>query len=397
MRGRRRLILILAVSAVLIGSGRENVWGQSREEPLWEKGDGQSIWEMEEGGLDWSELEQFLKEEVAGTGKELSFTELVQALIEGRGKDAGRMILDGLRESFLGEMENGGAMAVQLLTLGLLGAVFSGFSEIFSGDQMSEAGFFVIYLMTFTVMAAFFLESADTAVQVLEKQILFMKALMPSYFAAVVWAGAAAASVAWYELVLFLISMVQGMYVRLVLPLIQIYVMLVLVGNVMKEDMLSKMTELLKTGIFWGLRWLLGLVAGFHLVQGMVLPYADAIKTSGMEKLLQAIPGIGAGAGAVTKLVLGSGVLIKNTMGAAAVVILVLLSLAPLVKLWFFFMLYRIVAAILEPVADKRLVGCISGVAEGQKMLLHAAVSGLVLFVITIALICVGTNAAYLA
>ena len=186
MRGRRRLILILAVSAILIGSGREKVWGQSREEPLWEKGDGQSIWEMEEGGLDWSELEQFLKEEAAGTGKELSFTELVQALIEGRGKDAGRMILDGLRESFLGEMENGGAMAVQLLTLGLLGAVFSGFSEIFSGDQMSEAGFFVIYLMTFTVMAAFFLESADTAVQVLEKQILFMKALMPSYFAAVV-------------------------------------------------------------------------------------------------------------------------------------------------------------------------------------------------------------------
>ena len=84
MRGRRRLILILAVSAVLIGSGREKVWGQSREEPLWEKGDGQSIWEMEEGGLDWSELEQFLKEEAAGTGKELSFTELVQALIEDR-------------------------------------------------------------------------------------------------------------------------------------------------------------------------------------------------------------------------------------------------------------------------------------------------------------------------
>ena len=70
MRGRRRLILILAVSAVLIGSGREKVWGQSREEPLWEKGDGQSIWEMEEGGLDWSELEQFLRR---AAGPEKSF------------------------------------------------------------------------------------------------------------------------------------------------------------------------------------------------------------------------------------------------------------------------------------------------------------------------------------
>ena len=397
MRGGKRLILVLAAAAVLAGTWRGNVWGQSGGALLEERSGETFPREMEAEEPDWSELDEFLKKEAAGSGKAISFSELARALMEGRGKDAGRLILDGLRESFLGEMENGGAMAVQLLTLGLLGAVFSGFSEIFSGGQMSEAGFFVIYLMTFTVMAAFFLESADTAVQVLEKQILFMKALMPSYFATVVWAGAAAASVAWYELVLFLISMVQGMYVRLVLPLIQIYVMLVLAGNVMKEDMLSKMTELLKTGIFWGLRWLLGLVAGFHLVQGMVLPYADAVKTSGMEKILQAIPGIGAGAGAVTKLVLGSGVLIKNTMGAAAVVILVLLSLAPLVKLWFFFMVYRIVAAVLEPVADKRLVGCISGVAEGQKMLLHAAVLGLVLFVITIALICVGTNAAYLA
>lgn len=170
MRGGKRLILVLAAAAVLAGTWRGNVWGQSGGALLEERSGETFPREMEAEEPDWSELDEFLKKEAAGSGKAISFSELARALMEGRGKDAGRLILDGLRESFLGEMENGGAMAVQLLTLGLLGAVFSGFSEIFSGGQMSEAGFFVIYLMTFTVMAAFFLESADTAVQVLENR-----------------------------------------------------------------------------------------------------------------------------------------------------------------------------------------------------------------------------------
>ena len=58
--------------------------------------------------------------------------------------------------------------------------------------------------------------------------------------------------------------------------------------------------------------------------------------------------------------------------------------------------MYRGAAAVLEPVADKRLVVCISGVADGQKMLLGLAFSGLFLFVLTIALICLGTNTANL-
>ena len=157
------------------------------------------------------------------------------------------------------------------------------------------------------------------------------------------------------------------------------------------------MTELLKTGIQWGTRSLIGLVLGFQLIQGMVLPYADAVKSVGVQKLLQVIPGVGAGAGAVTKLILGSGVLIKNTMGAAAVLILVLLSLIPVLKLVVLLVMYRTVAAVLEPVADKRLVGCISGVADGQKLLLGLVTSGLLLFIITIALICTGTNVSYLA
>ena len=135
---------------------------------------------------------------------------------------------------------------------------------------------------------------------------------------------------------------------------------------------------------------MIGLVLGFQLVQGMVLPYADSVKNAGMQRLLQAIPGIGSGAGAVTKLMLGSGVLIKNAMGAAAVLLLFLFSIVPLARLFVLYLIYR-------GVADKRLVVCLSGAAQAQKMLLTVTASCFLLFAVTIALICQGTNAAYLA
>ena len=99
----------------------------------------------------------------------------------------------------------------------------------------------------------------------------------------------------------------------------------------------------------------------------------------------------------MTKLMMGSGVLIKNTMGAAAVLLLFVLSILPLARILVLYLLYRGVAAVLQPVADNRLTACLSGAAQAQAMLLRVAASGFLLFAVTIALICQGTNAAYLS
>lgn len=345
---------------------------------------------------DWSELDQFLKQET-GAGEGMTFRGLMKELLAGNGKAAGGMILSSLKDTLLREISRGGQMAGQLLALGLIGAVFANFSDIFTSSQISETGFFMTYLLAFTILAAGFADSVVIAKEVLEKQMEFLKVLIPAYFLTVAWAGGSLSSVAWYEVVLFLITAVQWLYVSMLVPVTQIYILLVMAGHITKEDMLSKLTDLIKTGVEWGTKSLIGIVLGFQVIQGLVLPYADSVQTAGVQKLLQIIPGIGQGASAVTKMILGSGVLIKNTMGAAAVLILVLLSLVPILKLLVLLLLYRGVAAVMQPVCDKRLVACISSVADGQKLLLGLVASSLLLFVITIALICAGTNVSYLA
>lgn len=305
------------------------------------------------------------------------------------------MILSLLEHAFVREIRSGGRMVGQLLALGIMGAVFTSFSGIFQSGQVSETGFFLTYLLVAAVLATAVLDGVAVTREVLERQVEFMRVLLPSYLIAVTWAGGSMTGAAWMELILFLLAAVPWLYLRFLLPLVRIYTLLVMVGNMGKEDPMSRLAELVQSAVRWGSRSLIGLVAGFQIVQGMVLPYADSVKNAGLQKILEMIPGLGQGVGAAAKVILGSGVLIKNAMGAAAVVVLLFLSLVPVLKLAVLYMLYRTAASILQPVGDKRLVACIAGVAEGERMLLGLAVAGMMVFILTIALICAGTNVAY--
>ena len=94
---------------------------------------------------------------------------------------------------------------------------------------------------------------------------------------------------------------------------------------------------------------------------------------------------------------MGSGVLIKNTIGAAAMVIFMALIAMPVIKLLVLLVMYQCVAAVMEPVCDRRLVNCVMAAARGQKMMVQVVACGALILVITVAVVCAGTNVTYYA
>ncbi len=224
------------------------------------------------GEENWESLDQFLQNQYDDTGQAITFSGLVEELLDGDTRGVGTMLLTALKQAFFQEISRGGRMAGQLLALGMIGALFAGFSEIFSGGGMADAGFFMTYLAAFSVMTVSFLDSVMIVGEILETQISFMKVLIPSYFLVVAWSGAGVAAMAWHELILFLIAGIQWLYGMILLPAVRIFVLIAMTGHMMREDMFSKMTELLKSGIVWGTRSMIGIVLGFQLIQGLVLP-----------------------------------------------------------------------------------------------------------------------------
>lgn len=343
---------------------------------------------------DLSDIQDFLNK-TEGAGEGFSFKEIMTSLLEGRLSDVMEQTGEAIKQSLLGEVKESGHMMGQIVVLGIIGAVFANFSNVFTGSQISETGFFVTYLLLFTYLSASFFTSVTIAGQVVNQILDFMRVLMPAYFLATAFAGGSVSAAASYEFTLFAITLAQWLLSGALLKAIRVYALLVMAGHIAKENTLSKMTELLEQMVSWSLKTLIGLVLGIQLIQGLVLPYVDSMKTGAVQKLIGFIPGVGQGINSVSQMVLGSGVLIKNTIGGAGVLILIIMTAVPMLKLVILMLFYQCVAALLQPVCDRRIVSCISDMAKGHKLLLSVAASGELLFIITIAVVCASTNVTY--
>lgn len=104
------------------------------------------------------------------------------------------------------------------------------------------------------------------------------------------------------------------------------------------------------------------------------------------------IPGVGNVFNSVSDLVLGSAILIKNSIGVAALLVLAVLCLIPAAKLVLFSLSYKLAAAVIQPVSDVRIVECISSVGEGMFLLMKTMVVSGILFWLTLAVMCAATG-----
>jgi stage III sporulation protein AE len=206
-------------------------------------------------------------------------------------------------------------------------------------------------------------------------------------------AGKISTALIFYQVILMIITGIQMLFTNLVMPLINIYVVLMLVNNLSKEDFLSRLAQLLKSVIEWILKGMLTFVIGFNIIQSLVAPAIDSFRTTMLNKTVSAIPGVGNAVNAVTDMVIGSAVIIKNGVGVAALIVLVVISLTPLIQLWTFSIMYKISAAVIQPVSDNRMICCIGSVGDGVKLLIKVVTTSLVLFIITIAIVTATTTA----
>ena len=347
--------------------------------------------------FDAGEIQRFLDGLSEGYGTGLTFRGVMREIADGNLEAVMGQAVSGLGSVLFREIRGNGALMGQIVILAVIGAVFSNFSGIFGSGHVSETGFYVVFLLIMTFLAASFYASVNVADRVSGELTGFMRVLLPAYFLAAAMAGGVLTSSAVCGFTLAAIGAVQAVLSGFLIPLMRVYMMLALAGNLYREDTVSRLTELMRQTMLWIMRTMFGVIVGFHLIQGLVLPQADALRNASAMRLAQMIPGVGAGAGAVSQIVMGSGILVKNTAGAAAVVILLLMAAVPMLKLLVLTVLYYIAAAVMQPVCDRRLVACVSEVAQGHAMLLKLVGYSLALFSVTVAILCVSTNAAWYA
>lgn len=348
----------------------------------------QSVLEDYLEDTDFKELDKAMSDLNLETG---SFSDLVSGIMEAEGADLISEALQTAGSQIASMVSTQKSQIGTVVAMAVISAVFTNFSFVFCNNGMGDTGFYVIYLMLISVLIAVFRPMAAMAETLLTDLLQFMQVLLPSYFMAMGSAGQTGCAVAFYELAMVLITIVQWIYVKILLPLTWLYFILRLVNGITKEEMLSGFADLLFTLIQWVIRITVGLVVGLHIVQGMILPSVDTFKNTSFGKTISSFPGVG-NMSTMGQLLLGAGCIVKNGIGTAALIVLVVLAALPFLKLGLFTILYQFAAAMIQPVTDARIIQCMRAMTDSMKILMRVLGGAVAMFFITIALTCLMTN-----
>lgn len=350
--------------------------------------------DLEYGGIyksDYNEIQNVIDDLFKGNNK-FDFGKIVSELIRGENDLSFNQIIISVKDKVMGEIKGNIKNFTAIIAIALIAAIFTNVSQAFKNNQVSDTGFYVTYLLLFAVLATSFITVSNIASNTIGSILDFMKVLVPTYIMALAFSTGSATSYVYYQSTLFLITFVDLILLKIIIPMINIQFIISIANNLSKEDMLSKLSELLEDGVSWLLKALLALVVALNTANGLLTPVADKLKKNGILKVAKAIPGVGEVIGGVAESVVSAGVLLKNAVGLAGVVVIIVVCAVPLLKLGVTALIYKTSVAVVQPISDKRLINCISVAANACVLLLNTVIVGLVLFVITITIIAVSTT-----
>lgn len=387
------LILVVFGFGTRIVNAEENGEAAQSSEEDAEEDTGRIQQEVEDALLsefDFDEIEDSLRRMFPR--EKISFSEVVSELMSGDIVGVGKIFVEYLSDRIFYEFRYNRENLVYMLLVALTAAVFTNFAGAFQNRQVSEISFYILYMLLITLCLTAFRIATQGLEEQLDSLLDFMRVLCPSYFLAVAFASGSVTSLFFYNVILFLIYAVEIVVVRFLLPVINVYIMVQVLGNLTGEDFLSEFAGLLQKIVSWILRTLLAGIIGINVVQGLLAPAVDTLRRSALTRTAEALPWVGNAVGGTAEVVLGTAVLIKNGIGMAGAIITVLICAVPVLRMLILAFLYRLAAALVQPVSDKRITGCISSVSEGYELLVRVIFTAGVLFLLTIAVVAASTS-----
>lgn len=341
--------------------------------------------------ISYDEIQQVI-DNIMERDETLNFGDYVKKLMSGEEAFSLAAVGDRLIKSITGEIKAHVGTFAQIISIALIAAIFTNLSRAFKNHQVSETGYYVTYLLLFGLLISSFITASAIASKVIGQILDFMKALVPAYFLSVSFCSGSMSSIVFYKAALIMITLVDFIIIKAIIPLVSFYLIIVLANNLSKEDMLSKLAGLIETVIQWLLKSLLAVVVGFQAIQGLVVPVADQVKRSVIYKASSSLPGVGNAIEGVAETVIGAGILLKNAIGAAGLVVIIIICSVPVIQLTAITLIYKLSCAALQPISDKRVVECINASAKSAQMLLKSVMVGAVLFLLSITIVAVSTG-----
>lgn len=342
--------------------------------------------------LELDEMEHFLEEQQQEDDLDISFGALIKGFLTGEEAFDFSRIWSWVSDHCFSVLQQNKTYLAQMLILLLAFAMLQGISGIFADSFLSDISFLAVYFLFLYNALRIFASMQQIVYECMDRIGEFTLLVQPVFCMAMIFSTGVNSASFTYEMLLLVLYLVQTLLQKLLLPLVFVFLITQFANFAWKEEHFSSLAKLLEGGITLAQKVLVTFVLGMNLIQGMVAPAVDQLKKTATIRTIGVIPGLGGAMNAVSEMLIGTGLLIKNCVGAAVIVVLILLCAKPLLEIGLLVFIYRVLAALVEPVTDKRISGALDALARAGMLYVKLVVTAILMLFLTVAVVCVAMH-----
>lgn len=319
-----------------------------------------------------------------GTGfpiEEVRFSELAKKVIKGELELSPKELLVQFLKNVFKEIYSQLFFLQKMIMLAILSAVLKNINASFNGKSVGELSFYVCYIVLLVLIMNSFQMGVSLVSGVCANMVTMMEAMLPIFTALMFSAGSYMQLAFIGPVVIGAAGLLSSLVQSIVLPAVTMVTTLHMVNFISEKNILSQLSELIKSVIGWGLKGVSIAFMAIISLQKLGTPVLNKMVGKTARVAVGAVPVVGdVMSGAVELAATLSGA-VSNGVAVAAIAVIIFICMVPVIKLVAMILIYKLTAALLEPICEPRLVKCISAAGDFTILLLSTLFTVEIMFI----------------
>ena len=277
---------------------------------------------------------------------------------------------------------------VAVFTIILIYSIIKAFTDNLKSSDISKIVYYIQYILIITIIMSNFSNLILSIKNTITNLVGFVNSLFPLLISIMIYTGNIATSSLLEPIILFIITFISNIIQKLILPVVSIITALIIVSKISDKVQIGKLAKFMKSSIIWFLGIVLTIFVGVISLEGTLASSVDGITAKTAKAAVSSmIPVVGKILGDSVDSILGCGLVLKNALGVVGVIIIIGICAMPIIKLSILTILYNISSAIIEPIADEKIINLLEEFGDIFKLLLGIMCSVSALLIVGVTLV----------
>ncbi len=316
-----------------------------------------------------------------------SFYDITDKIKTGKIDISPKNLLGKFLRKFFDEISDNIYIMLTVIVLAIIWGIVINIQSSYGSKAVSDTAFFAFFAVFLGLVIKGMDECVNLAHSVISDQVVFMKAAVPVYTAIVISIGNPSAA-GMEPVFLYFIQLMGSFLEKLILPLIFWISVLNMVNCLTDKFSIKKLIEFIKQVIKWGIGIIMTLFIGILGMSGITASMADGL---GIKTLKFAVgnfvPVVGGLLSDSVTTVLASAAVLKNALGTAGVITVIMMCIGPLIEMLALILIYKLSTGIIEPISDKRITAMVSEAGSTITFIFLILLTVTIMFIIGITIV----------